>query len=65
VTLTKRYWSGQITTAGIIETCRRYKAEVLVLPVEAVNEEWKDLLEREYDFGCSDKKSLLYVVKRL
>ena len=61
----KRFWSGQITTPEIIEKCRRYQPELLVLPVAAVHGEWLGLLEADYDFACADKKNGLYVAKRI
>ena len=53
----KRFWSGQITTREIVETCNRYQPELLVLPMTANKDEWKGLLDSEYVLTSIDKKS--------
>lgn len=63
IVVRKRFWSGQITTATIVETCRRYRPELLVLQVAVVGEEWRGLLESDYELASKDAKSLLYAAK--
>jgi len=63
IVMPKRFWSRQITTAEIIETCKRYKAEMIVLPNEAVSREWSRFLDSDYELVCRDKSSLLYVAR--
>jgi len=40
----KRFWSGQITDAQILELCQRYHPEQILLKPEPVNNEWRGLL---------------------
>ena len=40
----KRFWSGQITDAHILELCRWYHPEQILLKPESVNNEWRGLL---------------------
>ncbi len=61
----KRFWSGQITVEAIVETCSRYKPELLVLPLTGSNTEWKLLLDREYALAATDAKNALYVALRI
>jgi hypothetical protein len=61
----KRFWSGQITTHQIIETCKHYQTEMLILPADADKAEWKSLLEADYSLVSSDSKKLLYHAKRI
>ena len=65
IVMPKRFWSGQITTAEIIEDCKRYRPELVVLPVASLNEEWKRFLSADYVFSSADTRSALYVAKRL
>ena len=65
VTLTlKRYWSGQITTEEIIETCKRYQVEQVLLDPARTGNEWNDFLTN-YDVVYQSPKSVLYVAKRI
>src|SRR6266436_4549058 len=61
----KRFWSGQITREAIIETCNRYKPELVVLPASARNSEWQPVLGRSYEVVNNDGKNALYVTKEL
>ena len=66
VVMLKRFWSGQISTAGIIATCKQYQVEQLVLPLKDSHAgEWKALLAAEYDSACTDGRSCLYIAKRI
>ncbi len=65
IVMPKRFWSGQITTQQIVETCKRYQTEMLVLPVYTARPEWKVLLDAEYSLVTTDNKYLLYVAKRI
>jgi hypothetical protein len=65
IIMPKRFWSGQISTAAVLETCEHYKPELVVLPFATAKEgEWKSHLGAEYDFACDDAKSSLYIAKR-
>lgn len=64
IVMPKRFWSGQITAADIIETCKRYRPELVVLPVASLSEEWKCFLSAEYAFSCADDRNVLYLAKR-
>jgi hypothetical protein len=64
IVMFKRFWSGQITIQAIVETCRRYHAEQLVLPA-APPAEWKELLASDYTAACAEKGWVLYVAKRI
>ena len=65
IVMPKRFWSGQISTAQIVEVCKRYKAEIVVLPKETLSSEWANFLNLEFEFSLSDGTSLLYLSKRL
>lgn len=65
IVMPKRFWSGQITTQQIIETCKRYQTEMLVLPVNTDTSEWKSVLDTDYSLVTTDNKNLLYVAKRI
>ena len=60
----KRFWSGQITASAIVETCRRYRVEQIVLPA-APPAEWKELLANDYTQVCGERGLVLYVSKNL
>jgi len=61
----KRFWSGQITTKEIVQTCGRYKPGMLILPSPKVTGDWKDLLETNYVKTIADQDYTLFVAKRL
>jgi hypothetical protein len=65
IVMPKRFWSGQITTQQIVETCKRYQTEMLVLPVYTARPEWKVLLDAEYSPVATDGKHTLYIAKRV
>ena len=60
----KRFWSDQITTTEIIDTCRRYQVEQILLEKEKPHDNWNDLL-KEYNIVYQDKTFVLFVTKRL
>lgn len=60
----KRYWSNQITTGEIVEACRRYQIEQLLLNPAKIEDEWKGFLD-DYDIVYKDTNSVLYVAKRI
>jgi hypothetical protein len=60
----KRFWSDQITTEEIVETCKRYQVEQLLLNPNKIENDWKDLLN-DYDIVYQDTNSALYIAKRL
>jgi hypothetical protein len=63
VVMLKRYWSGQITPEQIVETCRRYEPEQLLLYQARVGNEWKELLKAGYQTAYQDTNFVLYVSK--
>jgi 4-amino-4-deoxy-L-arabinose transferase-like glycosyltransferase len=65
VVMLKRYWSGQITPEQIVETCRRYKPEQLLLYRSRVGSEWKELLQSSYQTAYQDTNHVLYVSKEI
>jgi hypothetical protein len=65
VVMLKRYWSGQITPEQIVETCRRYKPEQLLLYQSRVGSEWKELLKSDYETAYQDTNYVLFVTKNL
>lgn len=65
VVMLKRYWSGQITPEQIVETCRRYKPEQLLLYRSRVGSEWKELLKADYQTVYQDTNYVLFVTKTL
>jgi 4-amino-4-deoxy-L-arabinose transferase-like glycosyltransferase len=65
VVMLKRYWSGQITPEQIVETCRRYKPEQLLLYQARVGNEWKELLKADYQTAYRDTNYVLFVTKSL
>ena len=60
----KRYWSDQITTGEIVETCKRYQVEQLLLNPGKIEDEWKAFLG-DYVIVYQDTNSVLYVAKKL
>ncbi len=61
----KRFWSGQISTEKIIETCRRDKIEMVVLPKKRITTEWKDFLDADYVLASSDEQSEMFADKHI
>jgi len=60
----KRFWSDQITIGEIVETCKRYQPEQLLLNPAKLEDEWREILN-DYDIVYQDKESVLYVAKRV
>jgi len=63
IIMPKRFWSGQITTAKIIETCRRYVPEMIILPIQSTSFEWEDFLQSRYSRATNDNASVLFIQK--
>ncbi len=63
VVVLKRFWSGQISTKEIVEVCRRYHPEQLLLFKSRAGSEWRQLLSTDYVLTYQDKDYLLYVAK--
>lgn len=63
----KRFWSGSMTEASVLETVRNYDCEVLVLlpEIEMKQEAWKKLTSENYVEVMSSGGSTLFVAKRL
>lgn len=59
----KRFWSSQITTTAIVETCRRYQLGMLILPPATAKNEWEPFLGADFAPVTTDKKNVLYVAK--
>jgi hypothetical protein len=64
VTSRKRFWSGQITTNQIVEICRRYGVEQIVLQPGAATGPWSDFLQ-SYKLVSRDPQVVLYISTRL
>ncbi|MGA2248578.1 MAG: glycosyltransferase family 39 protein [Verrucomicrobiota bacterium] len=60
----KRFWSDQITTKEIVDTCRRYQVEQLMLNAGKHEEDWNDYL-KDYNIMYSDTNFVIYISKRL
>ena len=60
----KRFWSDQISTKEIVETCRRYQVEQLLLKRTQPGEDWNELLQG-YRVVYEGKDRVLYVTKQL
>jgi hypothetical protein len=65
VVMLKRYWSGQITPKEIVDVCRRYQPEQLLLYRARSSGEWKELLAADYRPVYEDTNCVLYVTKRI
>lgn len=63
----KRFWSGSMTEAGVLEAVRKYDCEVLVLlpDIEMKQEAWKKLTAERYVEVMSSGGASLFVAKRL
>lgn len=61
----KRFWSGQITTAEIMEICRQEKIDLVVLPKTHLTQEWNCFLKAEYVSVGSDDTSELFASKQI
>jgi hypothetical protein len=60
----KRFWSGQVSTAEIMENCRRQKIPLIILPKPKITQEWRDFLNEEYTNSASDDACQLFMVKQ-
>ena len=60
----KRFWSGQISTREIVELCRKYRPEQLLLKPVTMGNEWKELLS-DYFVAYRNEDRVLYLAKRL
>ena len=58
----KRFWSGQINTTRIIETCQQYRPELLLLNLNPTDNRWPTLLA-EYTNVCRWHNYVLYFRK--
>jgi hypothetical protein len=58
----KRYWSGQISDREVVEICRRYRVEQLVLEKPQIRQEWKNYLE-DFKVAYENEGFALYVLK--
>lgn len=65
IIMPKRFWSGQITTTEIIETCQRKQPEMIVSPITVIHGDWRRFLNSHYTQIASDKKNLLFVANAL
>ncbi|HWW01835.1 MAG TPA: glycosyltransferase family 39 protein [Candidatus Acidoferrum sp.] len=63
IVMPKRFWSGQISTRGIIEICKRNAPRFVVVRSDSFNEEWRDYLRTDYGFGAADNTCQLYIRK--
>lgn len=57
----KRYWSGQISDREVVEICRRYRVEQLVLEKPQIRQEWKNYLE-DFKVAYENEGFCLYVL---
>ena len=60
----KRFWSDQISIKEIVETCRRYQVEQLLLKRTQPGEDWNELLQG-YRVVYEGKDYVLYVATRI
>ena len=64
VVVFKRFWSRQLSVPELVDTCRRYQTEQLVLNPAHLTSEWNDLLV-DYNAVYQDTNAILYVAKRI
>jgi hypothetical protein len=65
VIMAKRFWSGQISADEIINICRKYKPEQILLPNGERASAWSDFLKSGYKLALADRERALYVSNRL
>jgi len=66
VIVLKRFWSGQTSTSEIIEVCRKYKTEQIVLYKSKLTEKWYEFLTSERYVGIiANETSVMYVTREL
>lgn len=58
----KRFWSGQISDADIINTCHQYQPEQLLMNSNLITDAWASFL-REYTNAYQEQNFKLYVQK--
>ena len=63
VVVLKRFWSDQITRQEIVDICRLYQPEQLLLYQKQTGDEWKQILGADYALAYQDKEYALYVAK--
>lgn len=61
VVMAKRYWSGEINALRIVEICRRYNPEQVLLPNGRRAGEWGTFLSSGYDLVCANDRLALFV----
>jgi 4-amino-4-deoxy-L-arabinose transferase-like glycosyltransferase len=61
VVMLKRFWSGQITTEQIVDTCRRYKPEQILLYTARSSGPWERFLKENYSPAYHDQELTLYI----
>jgi len=64
VIMPKRFWSGQVSTPEIIETCKLQKPDFLNIPLSCLDPQWEIHLKNYCVLLTSDQKSLLYKLSR-
>jgi hypothetical protein len=64
IVMPKRFWSGQITTTQIIQSCRIGKLGLIVIPRRALDAEWKRFLDGGYRAAATDAEAILYLRER-
>jgi hypothetical protein len=65
VIMAKRFWSGQISAQQIIDVCRKYKPEQILLTNGRIGSEWTDFLNADYQLALADRDFVLYVSTEL
>lgn len=60
----KRFWSGQITTQNIVETCQRDHPEQLLLNPAKITDDWNELL-KNYEIVYRDTNFVLFASNQL
>lgn len=61
----KRFWSGQMSMASILELLKRYQPEQLLLRKRRFGSEWEIFLNDNYVLASEEAQLALYVAKRL
>ena len=61
----KRFWSGQITTTDVINSCRKDQVDLIVLQKARISDEWKSFLDADYINVESDDSSILFLSKNV
>lgn len=61
----KRFWSNQISNAEVVQVCRKYGTEEILLKKAAMPEEWTEFLKSGYTIVYQDQEWALYVANGL